>query len=276
MPAAASTLPSSLVLVGAGKMGGAMLEGWLSVGLPPGALTVVDPQPSEAAAALCRARGVTLNPESTTGDRPAVAVLAIKPQMLEAASPGIAQLVGPGTLVVSILAGKTIADLRARIPDARAVVRAMPNLPASIGRGATGAFANGETSAEQRAVAQTLLASIGTVEWVDEEGLIDAVTALSGSGPAYVFHMVECLARAGAAAGLPSDLAERLARATVAGAGALLADSPLPAATLRENVTSPGGTTAAALEVLMAADGLDPLMGKAVAAAKRRAEELAG
>jgi pyrroline-5-carboxylate reductase len=276
MPAAASTLPSSLVLVGAGKMGGAMLEGWLSVGLAPGALTVVDPQPSEAIAALCRARGVTLNPESATADRPAVVVLAIKPQMLEAASPGIAQLVGPGTLVVSILAGKTIADLRARIPDARTVVRAMPNLPASIGRGATGAFANGETSAEQRAVAQTLLASIGAVEWVDDEGLIDAVTALSGSGPAYVFHMVECLARAGAAAGLPRDLAERLARATVAGAGALLADSPLPASTLRENVTSPGGTTAAALEVLMAADGLDPLMRKAVAAAKRRAEELAG
>jgi pyrroline-5-carboxylate reductase len=276
MPAAASTLPSSLVLVGAGKMGGAMLEGWLSVGLAPGALTVVDPQPSDDVAALCRARGVMLNPESATTDGPAVAVLAIKPQMLEAASPGIAQLVGPGTLVVSILAGKTIADLRARIPDARAVVRAMPNLPASIGRGATGAFANGETSAEQRAVAQTLLASIGTVEWVDDEGLIDAVTALSGSGPAYVFHMVECLARAGAAAGLPGDLAERLARATVAGAGALLADSPLPAATLRENVTSPGGTTAAALEVLMAADGLDPLMRKAVAAAKRRAEELAG
>jgi pyrroline-5-carboxylate reductase len=276
MPAAASTLPSSLVLVGAGKMGGAMLEGWLSVGLPPRALTVVDPQPSDDVAALCRARGVTLNPENATGDKPAVAVLAIKPQMLEAASPGIAQLVGPGTLVVSILAGKTIADLRARIPDARAVVRAMPNLPASIGRGATGAFANGETSAEQRAVAQTLLASIGTVEWVGDEGLIDAVTALSGSGPAYVFHMVECLARAGAAAGLPGDLAERLARATLAGAGALLADSPLPAATLRENVTSPGGTTAAALEVLMAADGLDPLMRKAVAAAKRRAEELAG
>jgi pyrroline-5-carboxylate reductase len=276
MPAAASTLPSSLVLVGAGKMGGAMLEGWLSVGLAPGALTVVDPQPSDDVAALCRARGVMLNPESATTDGPAVAVLAIKPQMLEAASPGIAQLVGPGTLVVSILAGKTIADLRARIPDARAVVRAMPNLPASIGRGATGAFANGETSAEQRAVAQTLLASIGTVEWVDHEGLIDAVTALSGSGPAYVFHMVECLARAGAAVGLPGDLAERLARATVAGAGALLADSPLPASTLRENVTSPGGTTAAALDVLMAADGLDPLMRKAVAAAKRRAEELAG
>jgi pyrroline-5-carboxylate reductase len=152
----------------------------------------------------------------------------------------------------------------------------MPNLPASIGRGATGAFANAETSREQRATAQALLASVGTVEWVDDEGLIDAVTALSGSGPAYVFHMVECLARAGSAAGLPRDLAERLARATVAGAGALLADSPLPAATLRENVTSPGGTTAAALEVLMARDGLDPLMRTAVAAAKRRAQELAG
>ena len=276
MPAAASNLPSSLVLVGAGKMGGAMLEGWLSVGLAPEALTVVEPQPSEAIAALCSARGVRLNPQGAKPAAPAVAVLAIKPQMLEAASPRIAELVGSDTLLVSILAGRTIADLHGRLPRARAIVRAMPNLPASIGRGATGAFANAATSAEQRATAQALLESVGTVEWVDDEGLIDAVTALSGSGPAYVFHMVECLARAGAAAGLPGDLAERLARATVAGSGALLAESPLSASTLRENVTSPGGTTAAALEVLMAADGLDPLMEKAVAAAKRRAQELAG
>ena len=276
MPAAASNLPSSLVLVGAGKMGGAMLEGWLSVGLAPEALTVVEPQPSEAIAALCSARRVRLNPQGGKAAAPAVAVLAIKPQMLEAASPHIAGLVGPDTLVVSILAGKTVADLQARLPRARALVRAMPNLPASIGRGATGAFANAATSAEQRATAQALLESVGTVEWVDDEGLIDAVTALSGSGPAYVFHMVECLARAGAAAGLPRDLAERLARATVAGSGALLAESALSASTLRENVASPGGTTAAALEVLMAADGLDPLMEKAVAAARRRAQELAG
>jgi pyrroline-5-carboxylate reductase len=276
MPAAASNLPSSLVLVGAGKMGGAMLEGWLSVGLAPEALTVVELQPSETIAALCRARGVTLNPQGGKPAAPAVAVLAIKPQMLEAASPHIADLVGPDTLVVSILAGKTIADLQARLPRARAVVRAMPNLPASIGRGATGAFANAATSAEQRATAQALLESVGTVEWVEDEGLIDAVTAVSGSGPAYVFHMAECLARAGAAAGLPADLAERLARATVAGSGALLAESALSASTLRENVTSPGGTTAAALEVLMAADGLDALLCKAVAAAKRRAQELAG
>jgi pyrroline-5-carboxylate reductase len=276
MPAAASNLPSSLVLVGAGKMGGAMLEGWLSVGLAPEAVTVVEPQPSETIAALCSARGVTLNPQGANQAVPAVAVLAIKPQMLEAESPHIADLVGPDTLVVSILAGKTIADLQARLPRARAIVRAMPNLPASIGRGATGAFANAATSAGQRATAQALLESVGTVEWVEDEGLIDAVTALSGSGPAYVFHMVECLARAGAAAGLPGDLAERLARATVAGSGALLAESPLSASTLRENVTSPGGTTAAALEVLMAADGLDALLRKAVAAAKRRAQELAG
>jgi pyrroline-5-carboxylate reductase len=276
MLAAASNLPSSLVLVGAGKMGGAMLEGWLSVGLAPEALTVVEPQPSEAIASLCGSRGVTLNPERADQAPPQVAVLAIKPQMLEAASARIAELVGPDTLVVSILAGKTVADLEGRLPRARALVRAMPNLPASIGRGATGAFANAATSAKQRATAQALLESVGTVEWVGDEGLIDAVTALSGSGPAYVFHMVECLARAGAAAGLPQDLAERLARTTVAGSGALLAESPLSASTLRENVTSPGGTTAAALEVLMAADGLDPLMRKAVAAAKRRAQELAG
>lgn len=276
MPAQAPNLPSSLALVGAGKMGGAMLEGWLSVGHAPQALTVVDPQPSDAIADLCRARGIALVPHPTGLAPPAVAVLAIKPQMLAAAGPQLADLVGSDTLVVSILAGKTIADLRARLPRARAVVRAMPNLPASIGRGATGAFANAETSAEQRGVAQALLASVGTMEWVDDEALIDAVTALSGSGPAYVFHMVECLARAGAAVGLPRELAERLARATVVGAGALLAESPLAASTLRENVTSPGGTTAAALEVLMAAEGLDPLMCDAVAAARRRAQELAG
>jgi pyrroline-5-carboxylate reductase len=276
MPAPAATLPSSLVLVGAGKMGGAMLEGWLAVGLDPATAAVIDPQPSRAIVELCAGRGVPLNPPLAALVAPEVLVLAIKPQSLDGAAAGIAPLAGPDTLVVSILAGKTVADLSARVPAARAVVRAMPNLPASIGRGATGAFASADVSPAQRGTAQTLLASVGIVEWVEEEALIDAVTALSGSGPAYVFHVVECLARAGAAAGLPPELAERLARATVAGAGALLAESPLPASTLRENVTSPGGTTAAALAVLMAADGLDPLMRKAVAAAKRRAEELSG
>jgi pyrroline-5-carboxylate reductase len=268
-------LPSSLVLVGAGKMGGSMLEGWLAVGMNPTGVTVIDPRPSDEMVRFCNERGIALNPADPTA--PDVLVLAIKPQMLEEAAPRLNGLLGPHTLIVSILAGKTIGDLRSRLPAATAIVRAMPNLPASIGRGATGAAANAEVTEAQRLMADALLRSNGIVEWLDTEDLIDAVTALSGSGPAYVFHLVECLAEAGTAAGLPADLAQRLARATVTGAGELLFQSELPPATLRQNVTSPGGTTAAALEVLMAEEnGLKALMREAVAAAKRRAAELSG
>ncbi|WP_134496333.1 pyrroline-5-carboxylate reductase [Microvirga pakistanensis] len=268
-------LPSSLVLVGAGKMGGSMLEGWLKVGMKPSGMTVIDPRASDEMVRFCTEMGIALNPADPSA--PDVLVLAIKPQMLDAAAPALAAWVGPQTLIISILAGKTIGDLRSRIPSASAVVRAMPNLPASIGRGATGAAANAEVSEKHRSMADALLSSNGIVEWLPSEDLIDAVTAVSGSGPAYVFHLVECLAEAGAAAGLPAELAQRLARATVTGAGELLFQSDLPPATLRQNVTSPGGTTAAALEVLMRdPDGLKGLMREAVAAAKRRAEELAG
>lgn len=269
------TLPSSLVLVGAGKMGGAMLEGWLAVGMPPSQIAVIDPRLSDEMLATCRERGIRVNPEQT--DAPEALVLAIKPQMLDEAAARVDAILGPHTVVISILAGKTVGDLRARLPRAKAIVRAMPNLPASIGRGATGAAANAEVSEAQRIMADTLLRSVGTVEWLSSEDLIDAVTAVSGSGPAYVFHLTECLAEAGQAAGLPPDLAKRLARATVTGAGELLARSKHSPETLRQNVTSPGGTTAAALEVLMAEQGgLKTLMREAVAAAKRRAEELSG
>lgn len=267
-------LPRSLVLAGAGKMGGAMLEGWLGAGLPDGAALVLDPAPSEAMAALARAGRIRLGAEE--GASPEVLVLAIKPQGLDEAAATLRAHAGPETLVISILAGKTLADLRRALPEARAVVRAMPNLPAAIGQGATGAYASPETSAVQKATADRLLACNGVVEWVEDEALIDAVTALSGSGPAYVFHLVEAMAKAGEAAGLEPGLAGRLARATVTGAGALLARSDLAAGTLRENVTSKGGTTAAALEVLMGPDGLTPLLTRAVAAAKRRAGELSG
>jgi pyrroline-5-carboxylate reductase len=269
------TLPSSLVLVGAGKMGGAMLEGWLAVGMPPSQIAVIDPRLSDEMLATCRERGIRVNPEQT--DAPEALVLAIKPQMLDEAAARVDAILGPHTVVISILAGKTVGDLRARLPRAKAIVRAMPNLPASIGRGATGAAANAEVSEAQRIMADTLLRSVGIVEWLASEDLIDAVTAVSGSGPAYVFHLTECLAEAGQAAGLPPDLAKRLARATVTGAGELLARSEHSPETLRQNVTSPGGTTAAALEVLMAEQGgLKTLMREAVAAAKRRAEELSG
>jgi pyrroline-5-carboxylate reductase len=271
----ADHLPSSLILVGAGKMGGSMLEGWLKVGMRPEGVAIIDPHASAEMTRLCSERGIALNPKSPSA--PDVLVLAVKPQMLDEAAAPLNALIGPQTLVVSILAGKTIGDLRSRLASATAIVRAMPNLPASIGRGATGAAGSPETSEEQRRMADALLASNGIVEWLPSEDLIDAVTAVSGSGPAYVFHLVECLAEAGAAAGLPPDLAQRLARATVTGAGELLFRSDASPATLRQNVTSPGGTTAAALEVLMAEpQGLKALMREAVAAAKRRAEELSG
>ena len=271
----ASHLPSSLILIGAGKMGGSMLEGWLKVGMKPQGVAVIDPRPSEEMILLCREKGIALNPADPAA--PDVLVLATKPQMLDEAASSVNACLGPQTVIISILAGKTIGDLRSRLPAASAIVRAMPNLPASIGRGATGAAVNEQVNEEQRLMAHALLSSNGIVEWLPTEDLIDAVTAVSGSGPAYVFHLVECLAEAGAAAGLPKELAERLARATVTGAGELLFQSDLPPATLRQNVTSPGGTTAAALEVLMRdPDGLKALMREAVAAAKRRAEELAG
>lgn len=252
-----------------------MLEGWLKVGVNPACVSVIDPRPSDEMARLCREHGIALNPDQPAASD--VLVLAIKPQMLDEAAPALNRSIGPQTLVISILAGKTIGDLKSRLPAAASIVRAMPNLPASIGRGATGAAASEAVTEEQRLMADTLLRSNGIVEWLPSEELIDAVTAVSGSGPAYVFHLVECLAEAGIAAGLPPDLAGRLARATVTGAGELLFQSELPPGTLRQNVTSPGGTTAAALEVLMAEErGLKALMREAVAAAKRRAGELSG
>jgi pyrroline-5-carboxylate reductase len=268
------SFPASLVLAGAGKMGGAMLRAWLDRGLPPGAISVMDPEPSEAIAKLATDSGFTLNPPTTTA--PQVLVLAIKPQALDEAA-SLAALAGPKTLVIAILAGKTIANIRARLPDAGAIVRAMPNLPAAVGRGVTGLAAEPGASTAQRAMAESLMAATGTVVFVDDERLIDAVTAISGSGPAYVFYLAECLAEAGAALGLPADVAARLARATVEGAGELLfqSGSQTPAQ-LRESVTSRGGTTAAALEVLMGEDGLAPLIARAARAALRRAEALSG
>lgn len=272
--ASTARMPASLVLAGAGKMGGAMLAGWLDAGLDPRRTTIVDPVPARPIVDLCTERGIALNP--TDPEPGAVLVLGIKPQGLDTAAPGLDRLIGRDTLLVSILAGKTIADLRGRLPRARAIVRAMPNLPASIGRGATGACASPEVTPAQRAAAEALLAANGAVAWLTDEAQIDAVTAVSGSGPAYVFLLAETLAEAGIAAGLEPEVARSLARATVAGAGALLDASPAEAAELRRNVTSPGGTTAAALEVLMRPDGLGALMREAVAAARRRAGELSG
>lgn len=266
----------SVALVGAGKMGSAMLAG-LSRGDKPARVLVVEPQPAPEVVALCARESFELvdSPSARAGAVDVLA-LAIKPQTLDAAAGALAPLIGPPTLVISILAGKRIADLAARLP-AQAFVRAMPNTPGAIGRGVTGAVASAAVTEERRGLAQELLASLGAVEWLEREELMDAVTAVSGSGPAYVFYLAECLAEAGVEAGLPADLAMRLARATVSGAGELLRLAPQATpAKLRENVTSPGGTTAAALAELMSADGLKPLMARAVAAAARRAGELAG
>jgi len=273
----ASTLPTTLVLLGAGKMGSAMLRGWLALGMDGHGVTIVDPYPADDLMELAKEHGILVNPPAGTISPPEALVLAIKPQTLEAAAPDIAPLVGGNTLVLSIMAGKTIANIAQRLPQAKAIVRAMPNTPAAVGRGITGAAASAGVNAHQRAAASALLSAIGAVEWLDREDWIDAVTAVSGSGPAYVFYLAECMAKAGEAAGLPADLAMRLARATVEGAGELMfRDAATPASQLRVNVTSPGGTTAAALEVLMDPNGLEPLMTKAIGAAKRRAGELSG
>lgn len=260
----------TIALAGAGKMGGAMLTGWLAGGLDPARVVVIEPQPSSEISALA-AKGIRLNQKDAgTAD---TLVLAVKPQMFREAGPGLKPLVGPSTLVVSIMAGTNIAALEQVCGGM--VVRAMPNTPAAIGRGITVAVAAKNVSAAQRATADALLRATGSVEWVDDEGLMDAVTAVSGSGPAYVFLLAEELARAGVEAGLPAELATKLARETVAGSGELLHRSDLDSATLRQNVTSPGGTTAAALEVLMGKDGLQPLMIRAIAAATKRSKELA-
>jgi pyrroline-5-carboxylate reductase len=265
----------TLVLVGAGKMGGAMLDGWLALGLDPKKVAVVEPQPAPEIAALA-AQGVRINPPSARVMDASFLVMAVKPQVAADVASAAKSFVTIGTTVISVMAGKTIKFLEGAFGFMTPIVRSIPNTPAAIGRGITVAAANTRVDEKQRATANTLLGSIGAVEWVKDEGLIDAATAVSGSGPAYVFLLAESLARAGAAAGLPADLAARLARATVAGSGELLHRSPLDAATLRQNVTSPNGTTAAALAILMAADGLDPLMEKAVAAATKRSRELAG
>jgi pyrroline-5-carboxylate reductase len=269
---ALSDLQGTVVLAGAGKMGGAMLSGWLAQGLDASRVVVIEPHPSEDINALI-AKGIRLNPEPKDVDAVATLVIALKPQMFREAGPGLRPFVGSFTLVVSIMAGTTIALLSEVCGGS--VVRAMPNTPAAIGRGITVAVAAGNVSAAQRAVADALLRAIGSVEWTGDETLMDAVTAVSGSGPAYVFLLAEELARAGVEAGLPPELATKLARQTVAGSGELLHRSELDAATLRVNVTSPGGTTAAALEVLMAPDGMQELMTRAVEAATKRSRELA-
>jgi pyrroline-5-carboxylate reductase len=274
--AMAFRLDGDLVLVGAGNMGGALLAGWLERGLEPSRIRVQDPGPPPRIKQLLERHGIAAHAAlSMPPAAPAVLLLAVKPQDMERVFPPLARMAGPGTVVLSVAAGRTIASFERHLPPGAAVVRSIPNTPAAVGRGITVAAANKHVTDAQRALCQEILSAVGETAWVDDEALIDPVTAVSGSGPAYVFYLAECLAAAGVKAGLDRELAAKLARWTVAGAGELLHRSDQPPDVLRKNVTSPNGTTFAALQVLMAESGLGPLMTRAVLAATQRSKELA-
>jgi len=269
-------LPGPLVLVGCGKMGGALLRGWLARGVDPKLVSAVDINP--AGLDDIRAQGVRIvtNAADLAGDlKPALLLLAVKPQFMDDALPGFQRYVGPDATFLSIAAGKTLAYFKQRLGQDAEIVRSMPNTPAAVGRGITAIYRDPKVRKDRLDLCGELLRAVGKVEWVDDEDLLNAVTAVSGGGPAYTFLLIECLAEAARAAGLPADLAMRLARETVSGAGELARLSEESAAQLRQNVTSPKGTTLEALNVLMAPDGLQPMMTKAIAAATRRSRELA-
>jgi pyrroline-5-carboxylate reductase len=262
-----------ILLIGAGRMGGALLKGWLAKGLGP--VVVVETNPSPELRKLVK-RGVTLlkNIEDTPVKIRAL-VIALKPQILKTEAVRVKAIAASGAPVISIAAGSSIKLMKAAWGKSARIVRSMPNTPGAIGEGISALYAPPDVTAKDRKLAETLLAALGETVWVKREADIDAVTAVSGSGPAYVFLMVEALAAAGEAEGLPPDVAMRLARRTVAGSGALLEADPSSAEQLRKNVTSPHGTTEAALKVLMAKNGLPPLMKRAVSAARKRAKQLA-
>jgi pyrroline-5-carboxylate reductase len=268
-------LDGPLALIGAGKMGGAMIAGWLERGLDPRLVFVQDPGPPPEVAALLAKHNIAVHAALPAAmPAPAVLLVAVKPQVMEEVFPPVAKRAGPSTVVLSVAAGRTIASFARHLAPGTAIIRSIPNTPAAVGRGITVCCANAAVTPAQRTLATALLSAVGQVGWVDDEALIDTATAVSGSGPAYVFLLAECLAQAGVAAGLDAELARRLADATVAGSGELMHRSGEDPALLRRNVTSPNGTTAAALAVLMADGGLQPLLTAAVAAAAKRSREL--
>ncbi|HXG79267.1 MAG TPA: pyrroline-5-carboxylate reductase [Methyloceanibacter sp.] len=267
-------LAGPLLLVGAGKMGGALLEGWLRQDLDPACIFVQDPAPAPEVLRLAAQHSIAVGSAPELPEAPSVIVIAVKPDLVAKLLPELEPMIGEGTVVLSIAAGRTLKSLAQPLPPGTAIVRAMPNTAAAVGHSMTVAIANAAVTSDQLRECTTLLEAVGEVIWLDDESLLDAVTAVSGSGPAYVFLLAECLAEAGREAGLEAELAQRLSRATVAGAGELLRQSNLPAAKLRENVTSPKGTTAAALEVLMGKGGFQDLLIRAVAAAAKRSREL--
>jgi pyrroline-5-carboxylate reductase len=264
----------STTLVGAGNMGGALLGGWIAQGLDPARVAVVDPAPSGGVAELIGRHGISCYASAADAPATDILVIAVKPQIMDRILADAAHLADHEIVVVSVAAGITFDRLRSGLGGKARIVRAMPNTPALIGRGITVACAGDDVSPAQRKRVSLLLEATGKLEWVSEEALMDAVTALSGSGPAYVYYLAECMAKAGVLAGLPDDLAMNLARETVAGAGEMMRRSPESPEQLREKVTSPNGTTAAALKILMGKGGLAPLMASAIDAAARRSREL--
>ncbi|MCR9213828.1 MAG: pyrroline-5-carboxylate reductase [Proteobacteria bacterium] len=265
----------SVLLVGSGKMGQALLGGWVEDHILPSNIVAVDPNSENLAAATALGcQGVASPDDIDPAFQPDVMVLAVKPQMMEAVLPTYRGFTDKGTMVISIAAGTAIAQFEEAFGSTAAIIRTMPNTPAAVRRGMIVCCANSIVQDDQRKLCQHLMEAVGVVDWVEDEDMLDAVTGLSGSGPAYVFYMIEAMIAAGVAAGLPEKLSETLAEATIAGAGELARQSDEAPAVLRQNVTSPNGTTAAGLEVLMAEDGLTPLMIKTVAAATRRSREL--
>ncbi len=268
-------MSSSILLVGCGKMGGALLHGWLDRGVTPNDVHVVEPH-QEFAVPLIE-RGIAFFNELNDvpdGVTPAVVLFAVKPQVMDQVAPLYAKYIG-SAVFMSIAAGITSANMEGWLGENAAVVRVMPNTPAALGRGISVGYANAAVSQPQKDSCTDLMEAVGEFAWADDEGLIDAVTAVSGSGPAYVFLLAECLAEAGRQAGLPAEIADHLARATVSGSGELLRQASEDAATLRKNVTSPGGTTEAALSILMGENGLQELVTAAVQKAANRSRELA-
>jgi len=271
-------LAGPILLVGCGKMGGALLEGWLAHGLAPIDAHVVEPDAATRERLRETGPGVAAvaEPKMLPSEmRPRAIVLAVKPQAMAAVLPAYVPLARGGAVLLSIAAGTAVARFETAFGKDVPIVRAMPNTPAAIGRGATALFANANVDERQKELCTALMAAVGTVHWIADESHMHAITAMSGGGPAYVFLLIETLARAGIASGLPEDLAWPLARATVEGSGALSASSGEPVEQLRRNVTSPGGTTEAALSVLMTDEAMQPLFDRAIAAAVARSKELA-
>lgn len=262
------------LLVGAGKMGGAMLSGWMADGFDPASIVVQDPSLSDDMRDLLETHGISCLSSPSTDLRPGVVMVAVKPQLMDVVLPGLREAVSSDTLIMSVAAGTPVATFENNFGSVP-ICRCMPNTPAMVKRGVTAVYPTSNVSEEHKRLVDRLLSAIGKVVWLEQENQIDFVTAVSGSGPAYVFYLAEALAKAGYRLGLPEDLALELAVSTVTGAGELMHQSGDAPSQLRQNVTSPNGTTAAALDVLMGDAGLQPVLDAAVLAAARRAKELA-